>query len=155
MGLLHPQEVPYRQGPRTDQAHLPLEDVNELGQLVYAPAAQKTPHPGYAGIVPELEGRSLQLVEILQDGLAYFGVPLHGAKHVADEDLLVGPDTLLPEEHGSWRVDPDRKGHGKKEWREEHEPDDGDRHIEDTLESPLCVVQPGVVDLQKRQTHTF
>ena len=97
MGLLHPQEVTHWQGPRTDQAHLSLEDVNELGRFVYAPAAQETPNPGHAGIVPDLEGRSLYLVEILQDSLAYFGVPLHRAKHVADEYLLIRPDTLLSE----------------------------------------------------------
>src|SRR5918993_4499531 len=126
MGLLHPQEVTYRQGPWTDQAHLPLEDIYELGRFVYAPAAQEKPDPGHAGIVPDLEGRSLHLVEILEVSLAYFGVPLHGAKHVADEDLLVGPDALLPEEHGPRRVEPDSQGHNQKKRREEHEPDHGD-----------------------------
>src|ERR687897_3579460 len=131
MRLFHPQKVAYRQGPWADQAHLPLEDVNELGRFVYAPAAQETPHPGHAGIFLYLEGRSLYLVEILEVGLAYFRVPLHGAKHVTDEDLLVGPDALLSEEHGSRGVEPDGKGHNQKEGREEHEPDHGDRNIED------------------------
>src|ERR671912_727202 len=155
MGLFHPQEVAYRQGPWTDQAHLSLEDVNELGRFVYAPAAQETPDPGHAGIIPEFEARSLQLVEILQNGLAYFGVPLHRSEHVADEDLLIRTDALLPEEHGSWRVEPDREGHSHKEGREEHEPGQGDRHIEDTLEGPLGIVQTRVVDLQERQPHSF
>src|SRR5687767_14918998 len=155
MGLFHLQEVAYRQGPWTDQAHLSLEDVNELGRFVYAPAAQETPDPGHAGIFPELEGRSLHLVEILQDGLSYFGVPLHRAEHVADEDLLVRTDALLPEEHGSWRVESDREGHSQKEGREEHEPGQGDRHIEDTLEGPLGIVQPRVVDLEEWQSHAF
>src|ERR671912_1754811 len=155
MRLLHPQEVTYRKRSRTDQAHLPLEDVNELGRFVYAPAAQETPDSGHAGIVPDLEGWSLYLVEILQDSLAYFGVPLHRAKHVADENLLVRPDTLLSEEYGSWRVEPYREGHSQKKGREQHEPDQGDRHIEYTLESPLGIVQPRVVDLQERQPHAF
>src|ERR687898_295748 len=155
MRLLHPQEVTYRKRSRTDQAHLPLEDVNELGRFVYAPAAQETPDSGHAGIVPDLEGWSLYLVEILEVSLTYFGVPLHRAKHVADEDLLVCPDTLLSEEHGSWRVEPYRDGHSQNQGREEHEPDQGDRHIEDTLEGPLGIVQPRVVDLQERQPHAF
>src|SRR3712207_7145793 len=41
--LFHALEVPHRQGSWADQAHLPLEDVSELGQLVDAPAPQKTP----------------------------------------------------------------------------------------------------------------
>src|SRR5215211_1159965 len=68
-----------------------------LGRLVYAPASQETSDPGHAWIVLDLEGRSLDLVERLEVRLAQFGVPLHGAKHVADEDLFVRPDALLPE----------------------------------------------------------
>ena len=76
---------------------------------------QETPDPGHAGIVLYLEDGPFGLVEVLQGGLAYFGVPLHRAEHVADEDLLVRPDALLPEEHGAGRVEPHGDGDGQEE----------------------------------------
>ena len=47
--LLHPVEIPHRQGPWTYQAHLPFKDVHELGQLVDAPASSTDALPGSRG----------------------------------------------------------------------------------------------------------
>src|SRR3712207_3001270 len=110
--LFHALEVPHRQGSWADQAHLPLEDVYELGQLVDAPSPQETPDQGYPGIVSYLEERTLGLVAPFELLLPPLGVLVHRAEHVAEKDLSVSPDPLLAEEDRPRRVEPDGEGYG-------------------------------------------
>jgi hypothetical protein len=97
------------------QAHLPFEHVYELGQLIYAPAPQKTSDPGHARVVAHLEDRPLCLVQGFQFPLPPLRLLLHGAEHVAEENLLVSPDPFLAEEHRPRRVEPDGDRDDQKE----------------------------------------
>ena len=48
-------DIPHRQGSRTNQAHLALEDVEELGQLVNAETSEEFADAGDARVILDLE----------------------------------------------------------------------------------------------------
>src|SRR5438093_480533 len=78
-------------GARTDDAHVPLEDINKLGNLVQRPKPQQAPHAGDAWIVR-------RDFESLPDRL---GLKNHGAEFVAAKPPAAPANTILHEQNGS------------------------------------------------------
>src|SRR5881296_1829165 len=55
--------LPGGQRSRTDQAHLPLQDVPQLGHLINAVLAQEPPEDGGTRVVLDLEDRPVHFAE--------------------------------------------------------------------------------------------
>src|ERR1043166_1717307 len=53
------REVALQDRPRSDDAHVAAQDVDELGQLIHAREPQPTPQGSRAGIVLDLEERAI------------------------------------------------------------------------------------------------
>ena len=98
--------VPQRRA-RAHHRHLALEDVEQLGQLVQAVAAQKATH-----------GRDVRLRVLEQMGGLVLGcVGAHGAELVDHEVGLAPPHPLLPEEHRPRRAGLHRDGQADQKRR--------------------------------------
>ena len=55
--------VPNREGSRTDEAHVPQQDIEELRQFINAGFSQKLSERGYSRVILDLEGRTFDLVK--------------------------------------------------------------------------------------------
>src|SRR5262249_29871078 len=104
--------------PRTDQAHVALQDVDELRQLIQPelpdPAADASDSCVAVGCPPRL---------------APFGTMLHGAKLQNLEGASSQTDTRLPEEHGTSVFEQDRQSHHGHYWKGEHGQNERDNKV--------------------------
>ena len=133
-------------GPWPDQAHLALENVDELGELIEAPLAEKAAHGGDPGIIGMLVGLATILADVGHAVVSVPGAPsigLHGAELENCEDVSVPADPLLAEEDRISHREPDGdccRGHQRRSDHEEYggsDPVDGRLH-------PLLVGGAGV-----------
>ena len=86
-----------RTGPHP--AHVALDDVQDLGQLVQAPRPQPPPDPGHTGVVLELEEHAaVELVPLQQLGKQEVRAPDHRPELEHGEGPAVLADPLLPVE---------------------------------------------------------
>ena len=81
-----------------DEAHVALQDVEQLRQLVEARPAQHVADPGDPGVTGELEQRAGALVVGLHGGEAGLGVDAHRAELEHPELAVAQADPLLAEE---------------------------------------------------------
>ncbi len=86
--------------PRTDQAHRPAQNVDQLGQLVDLRAAQQRAH-----------ARNARVAGDRQLGTAARGRVGHRAELEDAEDLAVAPHALLAIEHRAGRIQLDADRH--------------------------------------------
>ncbi len=86
---------------RTDQAHVALEHVPELRQLVEGELAQQAANGRDPRIGLGLEDRAGHLVEVGDVAAALVRVLDHRPELVEHEGSAVQPDALLLEEHGA------------------------------------------------------
>src|SRR5918997_4436215 len=135
---------------RSHRTHLSFEDVYELRQLIDAPAPYKATDRGYARIVFYFKDRTVRLVSRLKLRLTSLGVLVHRAKLVAEEDLLVGPDPHLAKEDRARRGQLDQGRNRQEQRGERQQPEQRTHNVEETLELPLGVIQPGISDLEER-----
>ena len=64
--------------------------------------------------------------------------------------LPSAPTRFWEKKYGARRVEPDGRGDGQQEGREQDDPGGGYRHVEGALEDPLGVVQLRIADLEER-----
>ena len=110
-------------GSRTDEAHVPGEDVEQLRQFVDRGAPQELADAGHPRVVL---GRLLRAIEVRQVGP-------HGAELVDREDPAVPPAPRLPEEHRPLGVEPDGQRHGDEDRRQHEHEERGDEPVLDEL----------------------
>src|SRR6266478_1318606 len=93
----------------TNQAHVALEDIPKLRQLIEPQFPQPAPGAGYAWIiVPRVEiGRIL--VQVTHE---------HGAELVCRKDMTFAPDTRLPEDGRSAALHPNQE---ENQWEKRRE----------------------------------
>ena len=138
-----------RAGPH--QGHLPLEDVDQLRQLIQAGTAQEAAHTGDARIFGNLEDRAILLVHLLQGFLPGLRIHAHGAELVHQEVLLVPPHPSLLEEGAALGiVDHDGQRDQQQHRRKRQQPQRGSEHIQQTLAQP---VMPPVAAVDVLQQH--
>lgn len=94
--------------PGTDNAHAPLQYIDELRQFVQGILPQESPDAGYAGIIPLC----------LPDGIPIFA-DAHRAKLVNENFLAVQPIASLLENNGAWRIQADGSRDEQQKWRDE------------------------------------
>jgi hypothetical protein len=121
-----------------DDAHVPLEDIEQLRNLVQRPVAQEVAYASDAGIV----------LGYLQPQALVLGAHDHGTELVAAEDLAVLAHPLLDVEHRATVVELDGQGDEGHEGGEQGQYSQGDDDVEGTLESKLnATVHAYVSDL--------
>src|ERR1700737_100292 len=81
--------------PRSDDAPVTFEDVDQLRELVQAGDPQDVPHARDARVVAHFEEGWQGFVEVFELGLAPFGVWHHAAKLQHPEPLAVHAEPLL------------------------------------------------------------
>ena len=108
-------------GPRPDQAHVALDDVEELRQLIELPLLQ------------ELADRRIDRVPFREETRAdlLLGVHLERAELEDVEDALVLADTLPRIEHGPAAAELDADGDEQHHGREQNQPDQAQEDLKD------------------------
>src|ERR687897_1522726 len=124
-----------------DEAHLSLEDVPELRELVEAEAAQDLPDRGQARVGLELEegGRGVRRAVDAQP---------HRAELEHLEDPATLGDALLTEENRSARAEADGDGDRGPEGNADHQGGRCHQHVEGALHRYLRPGQPDGPDRQ-------
>ncbi len=101
-----------RQGrPGADEGHIALEDIDQLGQLVEAGAAEDAAEGGDSRVALHFEGAGVDvLVELGELVLEAVGVADHGAELVEAEDAFVLTDPVVSVEDRAAILQPDDQG---------------------------------------------
>src|SRR6476660_7704967 len=87
--------------PGPDQAHLALQDVQELRELVQAVTPEPPSDARDPWILADLEQGARSLVPLLELGEEQLGASHHGAELVDREGPALAADAHLLEEHGA------------------------------------------------------
>jgi hypothetical protein len=129
-------ELPGLHRPRADQAHLALQHVDQLRQLVERGSAQEAADPGHARVVAQLAGR-LPLgpgagIAVEQLSQPAVGVGHHGAKLQAAEEAAAAADPLMRVEHTA-AIHADQCGQHSEDGRREQQQGTRAHDIERTL----------------------
>lgn len=117
-----------------NEAHLSLEDVDELGQLVEAEFAEPAAGAGDAGIFLHFEEGTLAFVGCAQLLFAALGVHDHAAELVADEGNAFLADALGAVEDFAGGVQANDQGDDKEERRENEQGGGGEDDVHDALD---------------------
>src|ERR1700737_166556 len=80
--------------PRSDQAHVPQEDIPKLGQLVEAVLAKPSSHARNPRIILHFEERTVSLILVPKLCLLQVRVGDHGAQLIAAECLAFEADAI-------------------------------------------------------------
>src|SRR5204863_176779 len=102
------------QGSGADEAHLTLEDVQELRKLVERCSSKEAPYAGDAWVLRDLE-EAVGLVEAPEIGLLRVSAIHHRPKLEDLEAPSVAPDPRLNEEQRPRRVKLDRDAEKQKD----------------------------------------
>src|SRR5262245_2178686 len=133
---------------RADQRHLAFEDVEDLGQLVEAQAAQERAHAREPVAVDEFVTRVFPGAEarvaltfdhprhVIAVRVVYFDVVEHRAELVDLEDVAVHPDGLLPVERRASRFQLDGDRDEQPERRGEEQDKRADYQVDAAFEEP-------------------
>ena len=100
---------------RAHHAHVALEHIEELGQLVEGILAQKAAERGDARVVGDFEQHAVALVHVHHVGAALLGVADHGAELDAAEDAALLADALGGVEDRARRIQLDGDGDRQKQ----------------------------------------
>src|SRR4051812_34654720 len=136
------------QRPRPHEAHLALEDVPELGELVEAQMPQAAPDARDARVVLEVKPVRIDAVgEELRS--ARLRVHVHRPELEDVEAPAALADAALSEEHGTGRVELDRDRDGDEQWQENHDQRESAGEVEGTLERARRPAEHRWVDAQQ------
>ncbi len=125
--------------PRADDAHAPLQHVDELRQLVERRAAQEGTERRDARIAPGG----------LPDHVAVVHRP-HRAELVDDDLLAVQPVAALPEDHGPGRRQLDADRDQQEQRRDQHEDDRRQHDVADPLDQLVRAGERRLADADDR-----
>ncbi len=117
---------PFR--PRSDETHLPLQDIEELRQFIQARLSKDLSDRGPTGIIGLCPDRTR----------LPFGIRDHGTKLQHLKDLSVKSHPFLVIENGAWRGHFDHEGDSRHR-QAQHEKAD---RREDNVHRPLCNLSP-------------
>ena len=137
-------------GARADEAHVALQDIPDLGQLVYAHLADELAELCYARIMGAGPYCSV-----------LFGIGAHGAELVDREFLFKKAHAILFVNDRAGRFQPHHNGRQQHDGCCGNEEEQGNQHVQRALEpaqratrvqrKTLGLQQPLIVDLRERQ----
>ena len=129
-------DLPAQRRAGADEAHVALQDVEQLGQLVEAGAAQDVADLGDPGVTGQLEQRARALVVGLHGGQPGLGVDAHRAE-LEHPELGVAPaDPLLAEQDRTAVLPLDQDGDDRQHRRGDEQQRAGDDDVERPLDGP-------------------
>ncbi len=143
--------VSERQRARPDQAHLTLEDVADLRDLVEREAAKELSDASDSRVLADLEERPLRLVLGLELGLLRRRAGHHRPELQHSELALPDPDPAIDEEQRPARVDLDRSRDEEPEGQSDDEHEDTHDQIEAALQGPVPARQNRRAQLEERR----
>jgi hypothetical protein len=128
------QDEPVLLGPRADQAHVSLQHVEELGQLVQRRGAQQAADARRARIALRL-GDPHDSRGVGRRGGRACDIEVHGAEleHRERPHVLASPH--LPEEHRPAIIGPDEQGDQREQGRRDEQEQAAGSHIRRALEA--------------------
>lgn len=131
-------EVVGKERSGSDEAHVALEDVEELGELVEGRLPEDASDAGDARVVLDLEeARVSGFVEVLELPLHLVGVGDHRAEFVHAEWLAADARADLREEDGSPGLELDGDRDDAEERRNQEEAEAGGDDVHDALDPEL------------------
>ena len=80
--------------PRTYNAHIAAQNIEELGQLVKRVFAKETTHPCNAGIVGDFEKNAIALIHVHHVGTPFFRIANHGSEFETAENTTLFANAL-------------------------------------------------------------
>src|SRR5665648_219455 len=143
LSLFHPQ------GPRPDQTHLALHDIDDLRQLVHAPAPQPAADARDARVAFDLEHRSVVVILVGEIVAQLVSAQVHGAELVDVEGPPSPAHPLLAEEHGAARVELDHKRDDAEHRQHEHADHAADYEIEGALDGHVEATELDMGDVEQ------
>src|SRR5579864_7606719 len=122
-------EIIFRMGSRTHNAHVAFEDIEELWQLVNTVLAEKTPEPGDARIVNDLESCAVALIHMHEAILLGIGIGTHGAEFITAEFTAFAAHAPGFIEDWPGRVDLDGNRCQQQQRRSNYQRHDADKEV--------------------------
>jgi hypothetical protein len=107
----------------SDQAHVPLQHVEQLGQLVQAGGPEEPADPADTGSIGQR--LAFRITEVV-----------HGTELVDAEDPAVQPRSVLHEQHGPAHREPYHQGDHEEEGQQEGQRDRGKDDVQSPLDRP-------------------
>src|SRR4029077_8454906 len=89
---------------RTNEAHIALQHIPQLGQLIQTPFSEETSQFGDTRIIGYLEENSVPLVEMLKRFLALFRIDNHRSKFMTNERVALFPQSHRVVKYGTLRI---------------------------------------------------
>src|SRR4051812_25096657 len=144
-------EVGLEERPGADQGHLPDEDVDQLGQLVEAPPAQKSAETRGARIITNLEeARVAGVIQVSKLLLLEISPLPHCPELDHPEPFTAETGAFLEEERRAGRIEPDSDGNEEQDRREEDEQHTAQEHIHDSLGDKCARLEDRAAQLEER-----
>ena len=152
MPVLEELVVAQRQGTRADKAHLTLQHVQNLRNLVEREAAEESPDARDPRVLADLEERTLGFVLVLELGLELGGARDHRAELQHRKLALPEADATVHEEDRPARVELDRKRDERPQGEPDHDDERTHEKVEATLDRPVPAREHGRTQLEERRT---
>ena len=126
-----------RRRSRSHQAHIALQNVDELRELVQACLSQELSDLRDAGIILHLEHQAIHFILCHQLLLTLLSINIHGTELVHFENTAVSPHSLLGEEYRTGRIQLDDGCQYNGKNRENHRSNQSSHNIHQTLQQEL------------------
>ena len=152
MPVLEELVVAQRQGTRADEAHLALQHVDDLRNLVEREAAEEPPDARDPRVLADLEERALGFVLVLELGLELGGARDHRAELQHRKLALPDADAAIDEEDRPARVELDRKRDERPHREPDHDDERAHEEVEAALDRPVPAGEHGRTQLEERRT---
>ena len=120
-------------GAWTYQAHIPFQDIPELGQFVEAVLAKKAAEPRNARIIGDFEERVPAFVESAQRIFQFVGAVDHGPEFIANKSLSLFSRAERTIDDRARRFELDGDGNHEQERPEKQKSDAGQCNVYDPL----------------------
>src|SRR5438034_823986 len=129
--------------PRSDERHVTGQDIEDLGELVEAEAAQEPSHARDPRIRAQFEQPAVAIrVQVGDLILPRFGFVEHAPELPHHELAGTEPHASLPEKHRAPRLDLDGDRDQEHEGRGDDEPDAGEHEIAGPFENQRRQLEP-------------
>lgn len=92
-------KVAHGKGTRPHQAHVALHDIDKLWKFIKTCFAKNSPNASNSWIIRNLEGRTLNFIQVFKLRLLLIGIRHHGAKLQAGESSFIQANSFLYEKH--------------------------------------------------------
>ena len=87
--VAEPFDFIHREGTLTDEAHIAVQDIQELGEFIEAVFAEEPANGGDAGVVCNLEDRTAHFVHGFELMFILLGVGYHGAEFIKGKGAAI------------------------------------------------------------------